>query len=181
MLAGIVNRGDGPLMMSVRQNTFIRTDSRKKETAVSFHNPLIVKKKKARFVSRHPKPAANDIRESKVLVSGGEGVSRYFEQLEELAEVLNGVVAASRKIVDRGVAPRHIQVGQSGKTVNPELYLALGISGSIQHMVGLKNAENIITVNPDRLAPICSLSNIVVEADARDFIPRMIERIKKGE
>ncbi|MDC7226948.1 MAG: electron transfer flavoprotein subunit alpha/FixB family protein [Spirochaetales bacterium] len=181
MLAGIVNRGGAPVMMSVRQNIFSYAGPRTKKTEEINFNPEPFRKPGIRYISSQPKPQDEDIRESNVLVSGGDGVTRYFDQLNELAEVLNGSVSASRKVVDRGAAPRHIQVGQSGKIVNPSLYIALGISGSIQHVVGIKNAENIIAVNPDRQAPICSLSNIVVEADAREFIPRIIKRIRKGE
>ena len=120
-----------------------------------------------------------DIRESEVLVSGGGGVLRHFGKLELLAKELNGMVAASRRAVDSGLAPRQIQVGQSGKTVSPRLYVAIGISGSIQHVVGIKNAEHIIAVNSNRYAPICSIADIVVEGDATEFIEKMVERIRK--
>lgn len=180
MLAGVVHRGKGPIMMSIRQNIFAYNGPRTKMASVINFEPPEIKMPGIRLVSKQPGHVTHDIRNSKVLVSGGEGVVRYFDQLKELADVLKGEVTASRKVVDRGAAPRHIQVGQSGKTVKPELYIALGISGSIQHIAGIKNAENIIAVNPDRLAPICSLSNIVVEADAREFLPRIIDRIRTG-
>jgi hypothetical protein len=83
-----------------------------------------------------------------VLVSGGGGVVGHFHELERLAQTLGGQVSASRKkIVDHGLAPRSIQVGQSGKTVSPKLYLALGINGAVQHVEGLRQVENIISVN----------------------------------
>jgi electron transfer flavoprotein alpha subunit len=169
--------------MSVRQNTFLysKADNTagKKAPAVVYHSPKRKEASGVRLVKRELKPDTDDIRESDVLISGGGGVMRSFNRLEALAKELDGMVSASRRVVDSGAAPRHIQVGQSGKTVSPRLYLALGISGSIQHVVGLKNAEYIISVNSDRHAPICSLSDIVVEGDARDFIERMIQRLQQ--
>ena len=183
MLAGIVVRGRGPVMMSVRQNTFVyrKADdtAAKKAPSVVYHSPKRKEASGVRLVKRELKPDTDDIRESDILISGGGGVLRSFNRLEALAKELDGMVSASRRVVDSGAAPRHIQVGQSGKTVSPRLYLALGISGSIQHVVGLKNAEYIISVNSDRHAPICSLSDIVVEGDARDFIERMIQRLQQ--
>ncbi len=90
---------------------------------------------------------------------------------------LNGTVAASRNLVDQGIAQRHIQVGQSGKTVSPKLYLALGIHGSMQHLAGLRGAASIISVNTSPHAPICSLSDMVVQGDACEFIEKLMDRM----
>lgn len=180
MLAAVVCKGDGPTMLTVRQNTFSRDDiQRDRSTTVRHFSPNAIRPSRVRLIERRRKTESYDIRESDVLVSGGGGVLRSFDELQALAEQLHGRVSASRRVVDSGKAPRNIQVGQSGKTVSPRLYLAVGISGSIQHVVGLKNAEYIITVNSDRRAPICSLSDIVVEGDARTFVKRLIERIKR--
>lgn len=103
---------------------------------------------------------------------------RDFHLLERLAEALNGMVAASRKPVDMGRAPRAIQVGQSGKIVSPRLYIAIGISGSSPHVAGIRNAEYLISVNANRHAPICSMSDIVVEGDGRAFVEGLLERIE---
>ena len=102
-----------------------------------------------------------------------------FHRLDELALELNAQVSASRRIIDSGIATRKIQVGQSGNTVSPKLYIALGIYGSLQHIEGLKNVENIISVNIDKDAPICSLSDIVVEGDAVEFIEKLVEKIRR--
>lgn len=180
MLAAVVCRGDGPTMFTVRRNTFDHeTIRRDRSTTELVFSPQAVKPPRIRLLSTREKTDSYDIRESDVLVSGGGGVMRHFDQLETLATHLRGRVSASRRVVDSGKAPRHIQVGQSGKTVSPRLYLAIGISGSIQHVVGLKNAEYVIAVNSDRRAPICSLSDVVVEGDARTFITRIIERIER--
>ena len=179
MLASVVSRAEGPVMLTVRRNAFSRGGSRRRETRsvpVEITEP---RSSGVRLIKRRRKEESYDIREAGVLVSGGGGVMRHFDELEKLASLLDGAVSASRRVVDRGKAPRAIQVGQSGKTVSPKLYIAVGISGSIQHVVGLKNAEYIIAVNSDRRAPICSLSDIVVEGDARTFLARLTERITR--
>ncbi|MGC9313145.1 MAG: electron transfer flavoprotein subunit alpha/FixB family protein [Sediminispirochaetaceae bacterium] len=194
MLAGIVKQGRTPVMMSVRQSVFAFQGGKTKDTGLIEYTPGSSRASRSpqssgfprggekpgvRLLETRAKNISEDIRESEILISGGGGIQRHFDQLEELARELGGMVSASRKAVDSGAAPRHIQVGQSGRTVSPRLYFAIGISGSIQHVVGLKNAEFIISVNADPRAPICSLSDIVVEGDARDFLRRMLERIKK--
>ena len=180
MLAAVVCRGSGPIMLTVRQNTFGYDGSRRRTTRTVTVSPQDLPAARLRLVKRRRKNVSYDIRESDVLVSGGGGVMRDFDRLEALASHLHGKVAASRRAVDSGNVPRHIQVGQSGKTVSPRLYIAVGISGSIQHVVGLKNAEYIIAVNSDRNAPICSRADLVVEGDARTFIPRIVERIARN-
>ncbi|MDA3950534.1 MAG: electron transfer flavoprotein subunit alpha/FixB family protein [Spirochaeta sp.] len=180
MLAAVVCRGGGPIMLTVRQNTFVHDGSRRRKTETITAAPHNLRPPRLRLVKRRTKDESYDIRESDVLVSGGGGVMRNFDDLETLASHLHAMVSASRRVVDSGKAPRYIQVGQSGKTVSPRLYIAVGISGSIQHIVGLKNAEYIIAVNTDRTAPICSRADIVVEGDARTFIPRLVERIKRN-
>ncbi|MBC7959779.1 MAG: electron transfer flavoprotein subunit alpha/FixB family protein [Vallitaleaceae bacterium] len=179
LLAGIVSIGDGPIMMSVRQNVFQYVHEQDKETKMIDFSYPSVGGIGIRQVSIKEKVKSYDIRESEILVSGGGGVSRGFDRLEALADALQGQVAASRQIVDKGIASRHIQVGQSGKTVSPKLYIALGIYGAIQHVEGLKNVEHIISVNTNSSAPICSLSDIVVEGDALVFVDLLVEKIRK--
>lgn len=130
----------------------------------------------ARVARRTGDPGA-DIRDADILVSGGAGVAGSFAQLHRLAEALGGRVAASRRIVDMGTADRAIQVGQSGRTVSPRLYLALGIDGAGQHLEGLREIGSIIAVNTNRRAPICSIADVVVEGDAADFIDRLCRRL----
>lgn len=186
IMAAILTRGNGPVMMSVRPGVFkytkyagegdVETEVREYTAPVAAHSSLKCLEVKEKQISY-------DIRESDILISGGGGVLRTFSGLQRLAEALHGRVSASRKIVDRGIAPRSIQVGQSGHTVSPRLYIALGINGAIQHVEGLKNIESIISVNTNRNAPICSLSDIVVEGDAVKFIDKLTDRIKafRGE
>lgn len=183
IMAGIVNRDHIPLMMSVRQNVFSYQAEGQQQTAkkteIVQYNPIRIEDSKIELIEIREKEKTKDIRESEILISGGGGTARYFHKLKLLADELDAQVAASRKAVDSGIAPRSIQVGQSGKTVSPKLYMALGIKGSLQHMEGLKNVENIISVNTNSDAPICSLSDIVVEGDGEEFIEKLTDKIKQ--
>ena len=129
------------------------------------------------FFARAEEPASDDIRCSRILVSGGGGLAGSFDKLEPLAQALGAGVSASRKLVSLGIAPRRIQVGQSGKRVKCELYIAVGIYGAFQHIVGINDVKHIIVVNKNRLAPICSLADIVVVGDAVEFIEKLIYRL----
>ena len=180
IFAGIVNMNCKTIMMSVRPNVFVYIADYLKKTKKIQFKPTTVEPSKIRLIETKEKEKIKDIRESEVLISGGGGVIGDFEHLYLLANELNGMVSASRSIVDSGIAPRSIQVGQSGKTVSPKLYIALGIYGSLQHIEGLRNVENIISVNINKDAPICSLADIVVEGDAIEFIDKLVEKIKKN-
>ncbi|MBM7710998.1 electron transfer flavoprotein subunit alpha/FixB family protein [Enterococcus xiangfangensis] len=120
-----------------------------------------------------------DIREADVLVSAGGGFTKPIDELKVLAEKLNGIVAVSKRLVDCKKAPREIQVGQSGKTVSPSLYIALGIYGSTQHIEGLKNVKEIISVNTDLGAPMNYLANLVVHGDATIFAEKLRARLQE--
>ena len=179
IMASIQITGTGPMMLSVRPGVFSYTPHREATTQVRTPQDLRYRTGGLKETGRKEKHSEYDIRESNVLISGGGGVERYFHELRPLAELLGGHVSASRAIVDKGVADRNIQVGQSGKTVDPKLYIALGINGALQHIEGLRNVDYIISVNTNKYAPICSLSDIVVEGDAYTFIHRLIETIHK--
>jgi electron transfer flavoprotein alpha subunit len=178
MLATVVCRGGGPVMLSVRPRVFAYREPVFKSAEFIDVDVEDMRTPGLRLIERREKPETGDIRKSEVLISGGGGVVRDFHLLERLAEALHGMVAASRKVVDMGKAPRAIQVGQSGKIVSPRLYIALGISGSAQHVAGIRNAEYIISVNTNRQAPICSMSDIVVEGDSRAFVEGLLKRIE---
>jgi len=180
IFAGIVNWNCKTIMMSVRPNVFVyEPDVIKKTEKIKF-KPTTLEPSKIKLLETKEKEKIKDIRESEILVSGGGGVIGDFKHLYLLAHELSGMVSASRSLVDSGIASRSIQVGQSGKTVSPKLYIALGIYGSLQHIEGLKNVENIICVNTNKDAPICSLADIVVEGDAIEFIDKLIEKIIKN-
>ena len=177
LFAGVTNKNCKPVMMSIRPNVFTDTLKHTKDSEIIYFRPVSLKPGGIKLLEAKEKEKAKDIRESEILVSGGGGTAGHFEQLYLLADELNGLVSASRRIVDSGIAGRSIQVGQSGKTVSPKLYIALGIYGSLQHMEGLKNVESIISVNTNRDAPICSMSDIVVEGDSKEFIEKLLAKI----
>ncbi len=121
-----------------------------------------------------------DITEAKILVSGGRGVgsAEGFKDLEVLAETLDGEVAASRAAVDSGWISNDRQVGQTGKTVRPELYLACGISGAIQHAAGMENSELIIAINRDEDAAIFDIADLGIVGDIKKILPKLNDAIK---
>lgn len=178
IMAGIENTKTKPIMMSIRPGVFSYDDRPKLCTSVEEFTPANARKSKICRVSRTVKTESKDIRESSVLVSGGGGVMNSMDTVERLAELLHGMKSASRKTVDSGKADRSIQVGQSGKVVHPDLYIAAGIYGSIQHIAGLNKIKHLIAINTDAKAPICSLADIVVEGDAKDFMEKLIKKIE---
>ena len=120
-----------------------------------------------------------DITEAKILISGGRGVGNQngFNQLKKLADVLNAEVSASRAVVDAGVIPHDRQVGQTGKTVRPDLYIAAGISGAIQHLAGMEESDFIIAINKDKHAPIFGIADLGIVGDVNKIIPLLTDRL----
>ena len=124
-----------------------------------------------------------DIQKAKILVSGGRGVgsAENFKLLEDLAEALGGEVSCSRAVVDNGWKPKELQVGQTGKTVRPEVYFAIGISGAIQHTAGMEESDLIIAINKDETAPIFDVADYGIVGDLNKIVPLLTEGIKASK
>jgi electron transfer flavoprotein alpha subunit len=136
---------------------------------------------KAKMVQRGEQRGADvNIEDAEILVAGGRGLGNAegFEACQQLADALGGAVAATRAVVDAGWYPYAAQIGQTGKTVAPKLYLAAGISGAIQHKVGMQNSENIVAINKDPNAPIFEFSDLGVVGDLNKILPKLTDAVK---
>lgn len=184
LMATIMCTEHRPQMSTVRPGVMQKRD---KDTSRKGNIiPFEVKFDKSKFnvkllESVKAKKESVDITEAKILVSGGRGVGckENFAKLAELAKVIGGEVSSSRAMVDAGVMPQNRQVGQTGKTVRPDLYLACGISGAIQHLAGMEESDYIIAINKDKFAPIFQVADFGIVGDANKIIPMLTERLAK--
>ncbi|MFC2133307.1 electron transfer flavoprotein subunit alpha/FixB family protein [Bacteroidota bacterium] len=167
-------------IFTIRPNVFAAGDASDAQAEVSvsdFGNPNLATK----VVELKQSEGTLDVAEADVIVSGGRGMkdADQFKLVEDLAEVLGAAVGASRAVVDAGWRPHSEQVGQTGKTVSPTLYVALGISGAIQHLAGMRSSKYIVAINKDDDAPIFQAADYGIAGDVFEIVPALIEEIKK--
>jgi electron transfer flavoprotein alpha subunit len=174
--------GPGPAIFVIRAKSFAAEPSGGAAAAVvAAPAPDSGASNGAKLVERHVEERSGPkLDEAAVVVSGGRGLGEAanYALIEELAKLLHGAAGASRAIVDAGWVPYSHQVGQTGKTVKPTVYVACGISGATQHLVGMKGSKNIIAINKDREAPIFSVADLGIVGDVHKVLPALIEALK---
>ena len=186
IVATIVNPENRPQMATVREGVM------KKELFDANHQGEIVRHDVAKYVpdtdygvkviERHVERAKHNLKGAPIVVAGGYGVGsrENFQLLFDLAKELHGEVGASRAAVDAGFADHDRQIGQTGVTVRPKLYIACGISGQIQHIAGMQESSMIISINSDPNAPINTIADYVITGRVEDVVPKMIKYYKKN-
>ncbi|AFG35261.1 electron transfer flavoprotein subunit alpha/FixB family protein [Fervidobacterium pennivorans subsp. shakshaketiis] len=184
LMATIICPERRPQMATIRPGVFPlpKPDTQREVEAYVFTPKLSeedIKVKVQQIIAKVRKH--KDITAEKIIVAGGRGVGskENFELLEELAELLGGGIAGSRAAVDEGWLPKDLQVGQTGKVVRPKLYIAIGISGAIQHLAGMQESEYIIAINKDPEAPIMKIADLAIVGDWKPIVRRLIQQLKQ--
>jgi electron transfer flavoprotein alpha subunit len=174
--------GPGPKLVLVRPKAFDIKPNEKNATVEEVPVPPGAAVRKIRVTERVTvEREGPQLEDSRVIVSGGRGLKgpERFAMLQELAALLGGAVGATRAAVDAAWVPYALQIGQTGKTVKPDLYVACGISGAIQHLAGMKGSKTIVAINIDREAPIFQVADLGVVGDVFKVVPQLIEELKK--
>lgn len=186
IIATIINPETRPQMATVREGVMkkeiLSTTYKGKLTQLDVSKYVNQEDFLVKILERHIEKKKIDIKNSQIIISGGYGVgsSENFKLLFELAEVLGGEVGGSRAAVDAGYIPHERQIGQTGVTVRPKLYIACGISGAVQHRAGMDQSSMIISINKDPHAPINQIADYAIIGDVAEVLPKMIKYYKKN-
>jgi electron transfer flavoprotein alpha subunit len=175
--------GPDPKLVLVRPKSFPAEPTGGTAAVVPVDIEIPDELRAARRVERHAEAASGPrLEDAKVVISGGRGLQdrSNFALLDRLAGAIGGAaVGATRAVVDAGWVPYSLQIGQTGKTVKPEVYIAVGISGATQHVVGMRGSRRIVAVNKDEQAPIFGVADVGVVGDALTFVPKLVEEIER--
>ncbi|HEX5088950.1 MAG TPA: electron transfer flavoprotein subunit alpha/FixB family protein [Nocardioides sp.] len=171
----------GTPIITVKPNSAAPQESEGAGSVEEFSAEISDSAKGAQIVATQPRKATGrpDLNEAAIIVSGGRGTGGDFAPVEGLADALGGAVGASRAAVDSGWIPHSFQIGQTGKTVSPQLYIAAGISGAIQHRAGMQTSKTIVAVNKDEEAPIFELVDFGVVGDLKTVLPAATDEVNK--
>lgn len=186
IIATIINPDNRPQMATVREGVM------KKEIYSDTHKGEVVKLEVAKYtnesdfvvkiIERHMENSKVNIKNASIIISGGYGVGsrENFQLLQQLADIIGAEIGASRAAVDAGYADHNRQIGQTGVTVRPKLYIACGISGQVQHIAGMQESAMIISINNDPNAPINKIADYIITGDISDVVPKMIKYYKQN-
>ncbi len=182
LMATITCENHHPRMSTVRPGVFFRGERLNKPACETIEIKVdfsLVKIRGILLEQQKEKKQVANISESNVIIAGGRGMGgkKGFDLLKKLADLLGGTIAASRPVIDQGWVDKEYQVGQTGKTVRPRLYIACGISGALQHIAGMQESDFIVAINKNEDAPIMKIADLGIVGDVHKILPEMIERL----
>jgi electron transfer flavoprotein alpha subunit/NAD-dependent dihydropyrimidine dehydrogenase PreA subunit len=186
IMASIISPNHRPQLASVRPNVLGIVKQKKPRDTIFINESIEAGQygRNARFIESLEKDTVfKDVSEAQVLIVAGYGIGskENFKKLEKLAVKMNAAIGATRKVVDEGWAPFEIQVGQTGKTVAPDIYIGCGVSGALQHTIGMKNAKYKIAINADPAAPIFGICDVAIMGDCVKTVERICEKLDNGK